>query len=45
MLITVNKPTFMAEVATTASTLPYRHSVDANRRLGQVLALTGRYAR
>jgi hypothetical protein len=45
MLITVDIPMFLAEAATAASILPYRHSFDANRRPGYVRALAGRYAR
>jgi hypothetical protein len=45
MLITVDIPTFLAEAATAATMLPYRHSVDANRRPGDVRALAGRCAR
>jgi hypothetical protein len=44
MLITVNTRTFLAEAAPDASSWPCRHSVDAKRQPGYVLALAGRCA-
>ena len=45
MLITVHTRTFLPEAAQAASALPCRHSFDAKRPYGNVLALAGRYAR
>jgi hypothetical protein len=40
----LNTPTIFAE-ATSVASVPCRHSFDAKRRPGYVLALAGRYAR
>jgi hypothetical protein len=45
MLTRLNTPTFLAEATSVASVLPCRHSFDAKRQPGYVLALAGRYAR
>jgi hypothetical protein len=44
MLTKLNTSTILAE-ATPVASVPYRHSFDAKRRTGYVLALAGRYAR
>jgi hypothetical protein len=44
MLNKPNTSTIFAE-ATSVASLPCRHSFDAKRRTGYVLALAGRYAR
>ena len=45
MLITLNTPTFLAEATSVASVLTCRHSFDAKRRPGYVLALAATCAR
>jgi hypothetical protein len=45
MLTSINTQTFHAEAATAAPVLPCRHSFDAKRRLGDVIALAARRAR
>ena len=45
MLITLNTPMFLAEATSVASVLPCRHSFDAKRRPGYLLALAARCAR
>ena len=45
MLINLNTPMFLAEATSVAQALPCRHSFDAKRRTGYVLALAGKCAR
>jgi hypothetical protein len=45
MQITIDNTSFLAEATPVAPVSPYRHSFDAKRRLGNVLALAGRCAR
>jgi hypothetical protein len=45
MLINLDTPMFLAEAASVAQALPCRHSFDAKRRPGYVVALAARHAR
>jgi hypothetical protein len=45
MLKNLLTPTFLAEATSVASVSPCRHSFDAKRQDGDVLALAGRYVR
>jgi hypothetical protein len=45
MLINIDTRMFLAEAASAAQALPCRHSFDAKRRPGYVIALAVRHAR